>query len=251
MEVKELKALVPGLLQKGHPEKIKIFGWYLHVYQNKETFHPADIKDVYDELHDNAPSSFSGYFKNLVSQKCILKNTKGYRLTGATRDEINAAYAPTGNKVQMSSLLKNLPNLIPNLAERTYLNETLICYENGAFRAAIVMTWNLAYHHLCDHILKNRLADFNARWVIKFAGMHKNGTKTIKVIDDFMDELKESEVIVIAKDAGVITKNVFNIMEEKLKKRNSAAHASGIVINQLQADAYIDDVVNNVVLKLV
>ena len=251
MEAKELKVLVPGLLQKGHPEKIKIFGWYLHVYRNKETFHPAEVKSVYEELHDNAPSSFSGYFKNLVSQKYMLKNAQGYRLAGATRDEMNAAYAPAGNKIQMSSLLKSLPKLIPNLAERTYLNEALICYENGAFRAAIVMTWNLAYHHLCDHILKNRLDDFNARWVIKFAGMHKNGTKTIKVIDDFMDELKESEVIAIAKDAGIISKNVFNIMEEKLKKRNSAAHASGVVINELQADAFIDDVVNNVVLKLV
>jgi hypothetical protein len=251
MEAKGLKALVPGLLQKGHPEKIKIFGWYLHVYRNKETFNPADIKAIYEELHDNAPSSFSGYFKNLVSQKSVLKNAQGYRLTGAARDEMNVAHAPAGNKVQVSSLLENLPNLIPNLAERTYLNEALICYENGAFRAAIVMTWNLAYHHLCDHILKNRLDDFNARWVIKFAGMHKNGTKTIKVIDDFMDELKESEVVVIAKDSGIITKNVFNIMEEKLKKRNSAAHASGVVINQLQADAFIDDVVNNVVLKLV
>ena len=251
MEAKELKAVVPGLSQKGHPEKIKIFGWYLHVHCNKEVFNPADIKRIYNELHENAPLSFGGYFTNLVSQKCVLKNAQGYRLTGATRDELNAAYASTGNTVQMSALLKNLPKLIPNLAERTYLNEALICYENGAFRAAIVMTWNLSYHHLCDHILKNHLAAFNARWVIKFAGMHKNGTKTIKVIDDFMDELKESEVMVIAKDAGIITKNVFNIMEEKLKKRNAAAHASGVVINQLQADAYIDDVVNNVVLKLV
>jgi hypothetical protein len=251
MDATAIKTLVPGLLQKGHPEKIKIFGWYLHVHRNKETFQPADIKGIYDELHDTPPSSFSGYFKNLVSQKSVLKNAQGYRLSGAARDEMNAAYMPAGNKVEMSSLLKSLPSLVPSLTERTYLNEALICYENGAFRAAIVMAWNLAYHHLCDHILRNRLAEFNARWVIKFPGMHKNGTKTIKVMDDFMDELKESQVIEIAKDAGIITKNVFNIMEEKLKKRNSAAHASGVEINQLQSDAFIDDVVRNVVLKLV
>lgn len=251
MEAKELKALVPGLLQKGHPEKIKIFGWYLHAHRNRETFSPADIRRIYDELHDKAPSSFSGYFTNLLTQKCLIKNTRGYRLSGAARDEILLAYAPAHENFQMSALLKSLPNLIPNLAERTYLDEALICYVNGAFRASIVMTWNLAFHHLCDHILKNRLADFNARWAIKFVGMHKNGPKSIKLIDDFMDELKESEVIVIAKDAGIITKNIFNIMEEKLKKRNSAAHASGVVINQLQADAFIDDVVHNVVLKLV
>lgn len=250
MDVKELKTLVPGLLQKGHPDKIKIFGWYLHVYRNKETFQPAAIKEIYDQLHDSAPSSFSGYFKNLVSQKCLLPSSQGYRLNGSVRDEMNAAFTPTTNRVQVSSLLKNLPILIPSLAERTYLNEALICYEHGAFRASIVMTWNLAYHHLCSHILESRLAEFNARWLLKFAGMHKNGPKSIKVIDDFMEELKESEVLVIAKDAGILNKNVFSIMEEKLKKRNSAAHASSVVISQLQADAYIDDVVKNVVLKL-
>lgn len=86
----------------------------------------------------------------------------------------------------MSKLLKNLPAQIPDLGERTYLDEALICYEHGAFRAAIVMTWNLAYHHLCDRIIKRRLGDFNARWLIKYGGMHKNGTRTIKVIDEFM-----------------------------------------------------------------
>ncbi len=49
------------------------------------------------------------------------------------------------------------------------------------------MTWNLAYHHLCDHILQNRLADFNARWLIKYAGMHRNGARAIKGIDDLME----------------------------------------------------------------
>jgi len=80
------------------------------------------------------------------------------------------------------------------------------------------------------HIIKTRLADFNARWLIKYAGMHKNGTRTIKVITDFMDELKEAEVIAIAKDAGIITKDIWKIMDEKLGKRNSAAHASGVAI---------------------
>lgn len=251
MDLTELKKAVPGLTDKGHPEKIKILGWYLHAYRNKETFQPSDIKALYDSLHDRPPSSFSGYFTNLVDQKYFLKSKAGYRLSGGTRDAINAAYAPTGHKVQVSKLLKDLPAQIPNLAERTYLDEALICYENSAFRAGIVMTWNLAYHHLCDHIIKHRLSDFNARWLIKYAGMHKNGTRTIKIIDDFTEELKEAEVIAIAKDAGIITKDIWKIMDEKLGKRNSAAHASSVVIGQLQTDAFIDDLVKNVVLKLV
>jgi hypothetical protein len=41
------------------------------------------------------------------------------------------------------------------------------------------------------------------------------------------------------------------ILDEKLGKRNSAAHPSGVKIGHLQADAFIDDLVRNVVLKLV
>ena len=65
-----------------------------------------------------------------------------------------------------------------------------------------------------------------------------------------MQELKESEVIAICKDAGIITKDVFKIMDEKLGKRNSAAHPSSVSIGQLQTDALIVDLVDNVVLKL-
>jgi hypothetical protein len=250
MLLADFKQMVPGFSQKGHPEKIKLFGWYLHAHEGKEIFSPADVKKCYDTLHEIPPSSFSGYFKNLVDQKQLIKNSSGYRLAGQVRDQLAAAYTPSGHKVQVTAILRDLPAKVPDMAERTFLDETLICYEHGAFRATVVMAWNLAYHHLCDYVIKHRLADFNARWLLKHPGHHKNGTKTISVIDDFMQELKESEVITICKDAGIITKDVYKIMDEKLGKRNTAAHPSSVSIGQLQTDALIVDLVDNVVLKL-
>jgi len=250
MLLAEFKQTVPGFSQKGHPEKIKLFGWYLHVHGGRETFSAADVKRCYDTLHEIPPSSFSGYFKNLVDQKQLIKNSSGFRLAGEVRDQLAMAYTPSGHKVQVTAILCDLPAKVPDLAERTFLDETLICYEHGTFRATVVMAWNLAYHHLCDHTIKHRLADFNARWVVKYPGHHRSGTKTISVIDDFMQDLKESKVITICKDAGIITKDVYRIMDEKLGKRNSAAHPSSVSIGQLQTDALIVDLVDNVVLKL-
>jgi hypothetical protein len=40
------------------------------------------------------------------------------------------------------------------------------------------------------------------------------------------------------------------MLDEKLDKRNSAAHPSDLVFGQAQAEAFIDDIVQNVVLKL-
>ncbi len=112
------------------------------------------------------------------------------------------------------------------------------------------MTWKLAYHHLCDHILKNRLADFNTRWVVVFPAHHKNGIKAITRVDDFGDHLKESEAIKIAKSASIISNDVAKTLDEKLGRRNSAAHPSGVKIEQLQAEEFIDDLVKNVVLNI-
>jgi hypothetical protein len=49
----------------------------------------------------------------------------------------------------------------------------------------------------------------------------------------------------------VISKNTTEILREKLKKRNMAAHPSQVTIQQSQADDVITDLVNNVVLTLV
>jgi hypothetical protein len=69
-------------------------------------------------------------------------------------------------------------------------------------------------------------------------------------MDDFNEELKESQVIEICNSADIITKDVHRILKEKLGTRNSAAHPSSIEIGQLQAEAFIDDFIKNVVLKL-
>jgi hypothetical protein len=250
MDLSELKKAIPELNEKSHAEKIKLFAWFLHTQDGKTHFQPGEIRACYDQVHLTPPQSFGGYLANLIKAKEVLKNSLGYRLAGPTRDAIDSLLISSGHKVQIEQLLRDLPVQIPDLAERTYLDEALVCYENGAFRAAVVMTWNLAFHHLCDHIIKNRLADFNARWLISFQGHHKKGNRVITTMDDFNAELKESEVIIICRDAGIITKDVFRILEEKLGKRNSAAHPSSVSIGQLQTDAVIDDLVKNVVLKI-
>jgi hypothetical protein len=63
-------------------------------------------------------------------------------------------------------------------------------------------------------------------------------------------DLKESEVLAIAKSANAISNDVFKVLESKLGRRNSAAHPSSVAIGQLQAEESINDLVTNVVLKL-
>jgi hypothetical protein len=251
MELEEFRQLVPDLSEKSHNQKIKLFGWYLHVHKQITHFQPSDIGKCYDTLHIERPSQFGGYFADLVQPgKGFLKDKSGYRLESRVRGELDAQYGSREITIQVTQLLRSLPEKVPDLAEKTYLDEALTCFRHNAFRAAIVMTWNLAYHHLCNYVLKTRLDDFNTRWLVVYPGHHRKGAKVIVTMDDFNEELKESEVIEICNSAGIITKDIHRILKEKLNKRNSAAHPSSVVIGQLQVEAFIDDLINNVVLKL-
>jgi hypothetical protein len=93
----------------------------------------------------------------------------------------------------------------------------------GKAPAAVVMTWNVAYSHLWDHVLTNRLADFNEQWPLSYGGMHKKKPLTITSLDEHQRPVKESEFLTVCRDADTITTNVFTILDGALKKRNAAA----------------------------
>jgi hypothetical protein len=133
--------------------------------------------------------------------------------------------------------------------KRLFLVEAMTCYRAEAYRACIVMAWNLAFDHLLNWIVNDptRLAAFNTAITKRYP---KRTGIVIKNQDHFED-FKEFEVIEICQTASLISKNVIEILREKLKKRNAAAHPSQVVFVQSQADDVVTDLVNNVVLSLV
>jgi hypothetical protein len=136
--------------------------------------------------------------------------------------------------------------------ERRFLSEALVCYKHQAFRAAIVMTWNLAYDHMLGWIMADpqRLSDFNTAMARRFANDRKKAALAIAQHEDF-EELKEFESIEIGGTANLYSSSVKKILLDKLTKRNMAAHPSLVEVTRAQADDTITDLVNNIVLKLV
>jgi hypothetical protein len=250
MQLAELKQVIPRLGDKSHSDKIKIFGWWLHVYQSKPSFTGADITKCYNSLHFSAPSSFGAYIKQLGGKKELLKAGPGYKLENKIRERLDAAYGKPEITTKITDLLTSLADTIPDMSERAYYKEALICYKHGSPRAAVVMTWNIAFSHLCDHVLNKRLNDFNTRWLLAHPNTHKKKVRTIAAFDDFNEELKESEVLTICRDAGIISKNIYNIMHAALGMRNAAAHPNAVIIDSVQADAFISGLITNVVQKI-
>jgi hypothetical protein len=230
-------------------EKIQIFAWYLQTYKAADTFSYADIRGCYKQLH-MPPDQIATYVGNMIKANPpgIIRERRGFKLTRAIRFALDSSHGQHQTTVAVSKLLSDLPNSVPDLVERSFLMEAIKCYRVEAYRACIVMTWNLAFDHLLHWILKDakRLADFNAAIPKKFP---KKPLMTITSKEHF-EELKEFEVLEVCSNSNLITGNLTKILKEKLVKRNMSAHPSNVAIGQSQADDVITDLVNNVVLIL-
>jgi len=249
MTLQEFAQLVPGLSGLAHVEKIKHFGWYLHTQESMERFATGDIRRCYESLHYFLPGNLTQLIQQLAekSPPGLLRNSNDYRLEGRAREVYDAKYANRPATIAVDVMLQALPGKVTDEAERLFLTEAVNCFRVKAFRATIVMTWNVAYDHLLNWIVVNHLTAFNAAIIRKFP-------KRVGVVmakkDDFGDEFKEHEVIEICGTAGLFVGNIKKILNEKLTKRNLAAHPSLIEITQYQAEDVITDLVSNVILKL-
>lgn len=208
----------------------------------------GDLRACYDQLHLEPPN-ISHYLTYLSTGKArsFIRDRRGFRLEGNWRNKLNAALSQPDETIVVRALLSDLIPKVTDSDERRFLEEALRCYSVKAFRATVVMAWNLAYAHFRRVVFSNdqKLADFNETIPIRYP----KSSVQIRNADDF-DDLKEFEAIEVAQTAKLISKNVAEIMKDKLKRRNRAAHPSSIEITQPQADDVVTDLINNVVLKL-
>lgn len=108
------------------------------------------------------------------------------------------------------------------------------------------MVWNLTMDHLFEYILKNELTNFNS-------ALSKNTDKRVKIWtvsakDDF-SEIPENKFIEFCRSGNIISNDIRKILEIKLGIRNSCAHPSNIKVTESKATEFIEDLINNVVLK--
>lgn len=250
MQLDDLVRQVASFAVKSHSEKIRLFGWFLHSHVGKDRFTLADIRWCYNTANVELPGNVHRSVDALTekSPPDLLRDKNGYRLTQPIREQIDRAVGQAEAIVVVERMLTDLPGKIADESERLFLAETLTCYRYGAFRAAIVMAWNLAYDHLVRWVLADpaRLAAFNA-------GIPKRNPKKSHIAiarrEDF-EELKEDEAVEIIGGLPGVLGGVKKLLKEKLGRRNTYAHPSTLKVERAQVDDMITDLVNNVVLTL-
>ncbi len=241
---------ISGFQNKGHADMVRMFAWLQHFLRKKTRFGTGDINWCYNAL-SLKPSNTSQYLIDMEGRGELLKDKDGYYCEGKFLTKYNDLCGTHDITLNIRQTVKDLINAVPDIAEKDFMKEAEICLRHDAGRATIIMVWNVAFYHLCQFILKHKLAEFNAGYQKHYnkKWLHAK-VQTIKTYDDFAVDFKESEVIDICKREQIITENVAKILVEKLNKRNSAAHPSTVHIGQVQAEAFVDDLVSNVILAL-
>lgn len=249
MELTEFVAQITDFDALSSREKICLFAWFLHVHRGMDVFSNAKIRRCFQDLASPEPQ-IARDLPRMAERKPpdLIRVGKDYRLEGSIKRQLDQKYGLHPKTVLVTKLLLDLPTAIPNLTERAFLSEAIDCYRVGAFRAAIVMAWNLSFDHITQWILSDakRASEFNAAIGKRYP---KRSGFLISRIDHF-EELKEFEVIEILASSGLVSRNTVDILKEKLKRRNMAAHPSQVIVSQAQADDVITDLVNNVITLL-
>jgi hypothetical protein len=148
----------------------------------------------------------------------------------------------------VSDMLRALEGTLREDHQKVILSDTIRCLECGAYRAAIVMGWNLAYEHLRQWIFKrkrSRLKQFNAVLVTRNRGPNEP-YPPVTVYEDFF-EIGERVVIDVAYKAKLFNKQTHQVLVHALTDRNHFAHPSFRRATAVSAAGYIENLILSVV----
>lgn len=229
-------------------DQILHLAWFCHTALRQDRVVTGDIRKLYEQLHLNPPniSSYLSYLSDGKGRR-VIRDKRGFRVEGKCRAKLDAKFAESATSIDVSPVASSLREKLTNPDEIDFLTEAFDCYRVRAFRSFIIMVWCLAISHVMEHVLSDaeRLQRFND----SIDARYPKKKLEVTTWEDFA-ELKEFEILDVAQHSKVLSKNRADILREKLKRRNMAAHPSAIEVTQAQADDYVTDLVNNIITKL-
>ncbi len=244
-------------LNLSHRSLVIAFAYYLRQEKGKLEFTLTEIKGCFQESLLKSPKKLSTLINELIKGKkpALLKNSPGgnYSLAIYGLQEVqDALAAKPSTAAGLSEFLETaIPYLQRTIAKisdenrRKFLAEAMACLGVQAKRATIIMTWLVTLDHLYDFILFHKISEFN---IALGRRKDKHANRVIIIKDDFSD-IPENIFIEVLRSANIISNDVRKILDEKLGIRNSCAHPSAIEIHDSKVINFIEDLVDNVIVK--
>ena len=145
--------------------------------------------------------------------------------------EILAKYGSSSARaITLHDLRANLKVL--TLRQDSLFKQAINCAEFGLFRASHVMAWVAFMDSLQEKLVSDNLVAVHAtrpKW------------RKWKTLGDLRENVSDFQLIQVAKDVGIITRNDMRSLQGQLARRNDCAHPSSYEPSLNSAIGYIDD----------
>ena len=194
-------------------------------------------------LNSSILQNISSYLNK--SKGLIIKTPSGWELTQNGWNKIHTltGIKPNESKVKVAQGLRLHLNKISDPNTKKFVEDAINCFESDYYRAAVVLSWVGAVSLLYDHIMVNKLTDFN-----KEAFRRDGKWRNVKSKDD-LSRMKEFDFLQILVSLSVIGKNVKEELEACLKLRNGCGHPNSLKIGELRVSSHLEILMLNVYSK--
>ncbi len=166
-----------------------------------------------------------------------------WRLTDTGEKRVRAQLGLPEGQTEVEHGVATLTSLTAKIQDadvRDYIAESVKCLECGALRACVVFLWVGAIRSVQQKILTHALVDVNNAFK-----SHDPKAINIKSIDDFA-YMKESNVLLVAQDLGIIDKGQRQRLEEALDLRNTCGHPGKYKPGPKKVEAFVEDIIKTV-----
>lgn len=151
----------------------------------------------------------------------------------------------TTTKVQLADELGGYLHQISDPEISKFVEEAIVCYENGLFRASVVLSWIGAMAILYDNVIQNRILDFN------FEAQRRDTKWKLAKTKDDLARMKESDFLDILETLSIIGKSVKLELRNCLQLRNGCGHPNSLQIGENMVASHIENLILNVFSKFV
>ncbi len=118
-----------------------------------------------------------------------------------------------------------------------YVKEAMTCLSVGALRAAVVFLWAGAIRNIQNKVMLSDRTSIN-----KAVQKYDTKARQIKQIDD-LSYIKESTLLLVAQELGLVDKNERSVLEDALGLRNKCGHPGKYKPGVKKVSGFIEDVV--------
>ncbi|HMS82930.1 MAG TPA: hypothetical protein PKD12_04710 [Nitrospira sp.] len=181
-----------------------------------------------------------------ASKGKAVRTGDGWELTQPGIDHARKLTSHLSNTVaplQAAVKLRDALHKIVHLEARSFVEEAVLCFDYKLYRAAVVLSWVGAVSILYQHVVSNKLLEFNTAASARFTKW-----KSAKTSDD-LALLKETDFLLVLQDISIIGKSVRQELESRLKLRNGCGHPNSLVVGEHTVSAHIEVLIDNIFSK--